>query len=68
LTIEANKVFEYLKEMDELGELEGETRKMKFIDEYRDAESAKSILMLIQDYHKAMDNYGNMRRANSTQL
>ena len=47
---EADKVFEYLKEIDDLDELSGEEkqqrrkgnlRQMKFIDEYRDAEAAR---------------------------
>ena len=39
---EAQKVFEYLKQMDELGELE-ERRAMKFLDEYRDGELAQQF-------------------------
>ena len=39
---EAQKVFEYLKQMGELGELEDKSH-MKFLDEYRDGELAQKL-------------------------
>ncbi len=39
---EAQKVFEYLKQMGELGELEAQVA-MKFLDEYRDGELAQKL-------------------------
>ena len=59
---EAHKVFEYLKQMGELGELQ-EAAAMKFLDEYRDGELAQQLAAEIHRVTtKPWTHHGSLRR------
>ncbi len=59
---EAMQVFEYLKQINELEELEG---KLKYLDEYRDCRCLSQVRPGDSaNHHPSLDHHGNLRRAN----